>query len=111
MAERTETDLVNEAAAILGIKTPAEALSEEDFTTIKDCVDPVLFEVDDIVTVDRDHIPERFFQTLARLVAIQAAPKFSNAPVAMDQIQVHEQRLRFLADAGPTYQTLRGEYF
>ena len=111
MTDRTADQLVNEVAGILGKLTPGEALSDEDHTTIDNCIDPVLAEVDDIVSVSRDNIPERYFQTLARLVAVHAAPKYSNAPVDLAQVQIHEQRLRFLSVNGPTYQPVRAEYF
>jgi hypothetical protein len=109
---RTADQLIYEAAAILGKAVAGEALGQPEYQTLNTNVDDVLAEVATIVFIaDRDEIPERYFMTLARMLAIHAAAKFSNQPVAFDQLFLHEQRLRFLAATPPTYETLRVNYF
>ncbi len=109
---RTASDLVYEVASLLGISEAGEALGTVEYDAIDKAIDPVLEEVSDIVSIfDRDEIPTRYFQTLARLVTVHAAAKFSNATPDMAAIRTHEQRLRELAAAQPSYQTLKPEFF
>lgn len=109
---RTASDLVYEVGALLGIVEAGEALDSVVFDTIDKAIDPVLEEVSDIAYIgDRDDIPNRYFQTLARLVAVHASAKFSNATPDMQAILTHEQRLRQLAAQQPSYQTLKPEFF
>ena len=62
----------------------------------------------DQITVDID---DKYFQTIARLVAIHSAAKFSNAPVDLATVRQHENRLRELAASQPTYQTQKAVYY
>lgn len=111
MTVKNDDDLIYEVAAILGKKVAGEALSSEDYDTIKGCIDPVVDEIEDILIVNRDEIEGRYFQTLARLIAVHAAAKFSNSPVDLGVVQQHEQRLRYLVSGRPTYQPIKSEYF
>lgn len=109
---KTADNLVYEVAAILGKAVAGEALGSVEYTTIDDNIDPVLAELEDIVYVgDRDDIPDVYFQTIARLVAVHSAAKFSNAPVDLALVEQHEQRLRYLASTRPTYEPATGEYY
>jgi len=109
---KTADNLVYEVAGILGIAVAGEALGDIEYSTIDGSIDPVLSEVENIVYIgDRDEIPSRYFQTIARLVAVHAAAKFSNSPVDMAMVAQHEARLRYLVAMQPTYQTLKTEYF
>lgn len=109
---KTAEQLVYEAAAILGKSVAGEALGQPEYDTIDGNIDPVLAEVESIVYVgDRDEIPNKYFQTIARLVAIHSAAKFSNAPVDLAEIANHEQRLKYLAAPEPTYEVAKGSYF
>jgi hypothetical protein len=109
---KTADNLVDEVAAILGISEAGETLGPVEYDTIDGNIDPVLEEVSTIVSiVDRDEIPLRYFQTLARLVSVHSAAKFSNATVDLVKVREHEQRLRELAAANPSYQTLKASYF
>jgi hypothetical protein len=108
----TSEDLINKAAAILGRYVPGEALGAVEHDTIDGCIDNVLEEITKIINIpDRDEIPNLLFETIARLVAIYAAAAFSNAPPAIQAIQDHEQRLRYLVAQTPTYEILRSNYF
>lgn len=112
MAERTTQDLINEVAAILGKYVPGETLGSVESDTIDGCIDQVLEEIDTIVVIsDRDAIPVKYFETVARLIAVHAASKFSNAPLDLVAVEQHEQRLRRLAANQPTYEVARGEYY
>ena len=109
---KTADQLIYQAASILGRVVAGEALGQPEYDTINDSVDDVLSEVEQIVFIsDRDEIPSRLFQTLARLLAVHVASKFSNVPLDLGQIAVHEQRLRYLAAQPSTYEPLKGEYY
>lgn len=109
---KTADNLVYEVASILGKSVAGEALGQPEYDTIDGNIDPVLAEIESIVYVgDRNDIPDKFFQTIARLVAVHSAAKFSNAPVDLAEVQRHEQRLRYLVAPDPTYQVLQGQYF
>ena len=109
---KTAENLVYEVASILGKSVAGEALGDVEYDTIDGNIDPVLAEIEAIVYVgDRDDIPNKFFQTIARLVAIHSAAKFANAPVDLEQVARHEKRLRYLAAQQPTYQVLKADYF
>ena len=95
------------SAAVAG-----EAIGQTEYDNIDGNIDPVLAEIEGIVYIgDRDDIDDKYFQTIARLVAIHSAAKFSNAPVDLATVRQHENRLRELAASQPTYQTQKGEYF
>jgi hypothetical protein len=108
----TSADLVNKAAAILGKLIAGEALGQPEYDTIDGCIDNVLEEISSIVFIaDRDEIPARFFNTIARLLAVHAAAEFSNVPLDLVQVTAHEDRLRYLAAGTTTYETLRTRYY
>jgi hypothetical protein len=108
----TSDELINKAAAILGKYVPGEALGAVEHDTLDRCIDDVLEEISKIVMIaDRDEIPNMLFETIARLVAIYAAAEFSNSPPPLNDIQQHEQRLRYLVAQTPTYEILRSNYF
>ncbi|WP_425909031.1 hypothetical protein [Nitrobacter sp. TKz-YC02] len=99
-------------AAILGISVAGEALGSVEYTTIDGNIDPVLAEIEGIAYIgDRDDIPDRYFQTIARMVAVHSAAKFSNSPVDLAVVQQHETRLRYLAANAVTHEPLKTEYF
>ena len=109
---KTADNLVYEVAAILGKAVAGEALGQPEYDTIDNNIDPVLAEIENIVYVgDRDDIPDRYFQTIARLVAVHSAAKFSSAPVDLVEVTKHENRLRDLAASQPTYQTQKAVYY
>lgn len=109
---KTADNLVYEVAAILGKAVVGEALGSVEYTTIDGNIDSVLDEIEDIVYIgDRDDIPGRYFQTIARLVAVHSAAKFSNAPVDLDLVKQHEDRLRYLAPSSATTEPVKTEYY
>jgi len=109
---KTAEDLVYEVAAILGKAVAGEALGQPEYDTINGNIDPVLSEIEDIVYVgDRDDIPNKYFQTIARLVAVHSAAKFSNSTVDLQEVVKHENRLRYLAASDPTFQTEKAVYY
>ena len=109
---KTADNLVYEVAAILGKAVAGEALGQPEYDTIDNNIDPVLAEIENIVYVgDRDDIPDRYFQTIARLVAVHSAAKFSYTPVDLVEVTKHENRLRDLAASQPTYQTQKAVYY
>ena len=109
---KTADDLVYEVASILGKSVAGEALGQPEYDTISGNIDPVLAEIEGIVYVgDRDAIDDKYFQTIARLVAVHSAAKFSNAPVDLAVVRQHENRLRELSASQPTYQTTKAVYY
>lgn len=105
-------ELINKAAAILGKYVPGEALGATEHDTIDRCIDDVLAELSKVVVIpDRDDIPNLYFETVARILAIYAAAEFSNTPLDIGAIMQHEQRLRYLIANTPTYEILKTNYF
>ena len=109
---KTADNLVYEVAGILGIAVAGEALGDVEYSTIDGNIEPVLAEVEDIVAItDRDDIPDRYFQTIARLVSVHSAAKFSDTPVDLALVQQHETRLRYLAAATVTTEPVKAVYY
>lgn len=109
---KTADNLVYEVAGILGISVAGEAIGSVEYTTIDGNIDPVLAEIEGIAYIgDRDDIPDRYFQTIARLVAVHSAAKFSNAPVDLALVRQHETRLRSLAAGTATTEPLKTTYY
>lgn len=109
---KTADNLVYEVASILGKAVAGEALGAVEYDTIDGNIDPVLAEISRIVYVsDRNEIPDEYFQTIARLVAVHSAAKFSNAPVDLTAVAQHEARLRYLATQRRPYQPVNAEFF
>lgn len=109
---KTADNLVYKVASILGKHVAGESLGQPEYETIDDNIDPVLSEIENIVYIgDRDEIPDRYFYTLARLVAVHSASDFSGAEVDLEQITRHENRLRYLASGQPSYQVQKAVYY
>src|SRR6188768_2957462 len=108
---RTDEELINRTAALLGKFVPGEALGSIEHDTISRCIDSVLAELDKIVVINREQIPNAYFETVARLCAIYAAADFSNQPLDLGAVAQHEMRLHYLLSQSPTYEVLRTDYF
>ena len=109
---KTTDDLVNRAAAILGVLVVGEALGSVESETIKACIQDVLDEISSIVYIgDQNEIPARLFSTIARILSLHAAAEFSGAPLDMDQILRLENRLRYLVAQESTGAPVRAVYF
>jgi hypothetical protein len=105
---KTADDLIYEVASILGKAMAGESLGAVEYETIDGNIDPVLAEIENIAYVgDRNDIPDRLFQTIARLVAVHSAAKFANSPVDLSAVREHESRLQYLAAGGRSRRTLR----
>jgi hypothetical protein len=108
----TSEQLINRTAALLGKYVPGEALGAVEHDTIDRCIDDVLSEIAKIVVIpDRDDIPNLYFETVARILAIYAAADFSNQPLDLAAVAQHEARLRYLIASVPTYEILKSDYF
>jgi hypothetical protein len=107
----TSEELINETASLLGKYVPGEALGAIEHDTIDRCIDSVLAEIGKIVFIDREQIPNIYFETAARICAIYAAARFSNQPLDLQAVAQHERRLYYLVSQMPTYEVLRTEYF
>jgi hypothetical protein len=107
----TSEELINRTAALLGRFVPGEALGSVEHDTIDRCIDSVLAELAKIVSIDREQIPDAYFETTGRICAIYAAADFSNQPLDLRAVDQHEQRLHYLVSQTPTYETLAGNYF
>jgi len=104
-------ELINRTAALLGKFVPGEALGAVESDTISRCIDDVLAEVGKIVVIDKEQVPNAYFETVARLCAIYAAADFSNQPLDLQAVLNHEQRLRYLVAQSPTYEVLATNFF
>lgn len=108
----TTEQLINRAAALLGKYVPGEALGAVEHDTIDQSIDDVLTEIEKIVSVpDRNEIPNMYFETISRMVAIYSAAAFSNTPLDLAAMQQHEMRLRYLVANSPTFEILKTNYF
>jgi hypothetical protein len=107
----TSEELINRTAALLGKFVPGEALGAVEHDTIDRCIDNVLAEMSKIVVVDKEQVPNIYFETAARLCAIYAAADFSNQPLDLQAVKQHEIRLNYLVSQMPTYEVLRTDYF
>ena len=107
----TSEEAINRTAALLGKYVPGEALGSIEHDTISRCVDDVLAETNKIVIIDREQIPNIFFETICRMMAIYAAADFSNQPLDLGAVNGHEMRLRYLVAQAPTYEILASDYF
>lgn len=104
-------EAINRAAALLGKFVPGEALGSVEHDTISRCIDDVLAEIGKIVIIDREQIPNIYFETVCRIIAIYAAADFSNQPLDLAAVNNHEGRLRYLVAQAPTYEILAPNYF
>jgi len=107
----TSEEAINRSAALLGKYVPGEALGAVEHDTISRCIDDVLAEIAKIIVIDREQIPNIYFETVCRLCAIYAAADFSNQPLDLAAINNHEMRLRYLIALSPTYEVLATNYF
>lgn len=109
MTTKTRAELIERAAAAIGVKEPGEALSTEDYNTFDGLVDPLIaqLEADQIVFIsDADEIPVEFFIPLANLLGNMAGPDFGS-PVNDDAQKRDEATLRRLSATKPTYVTAK----
>jgi hypothetical protein len=110
---KTRTDLIERAAAELGVLPSGQPLSDEDAATLRALVDPLLRQLalDDVADVaDADAIPSEYFLPLARLLANEASPSFGIA-YSLDAKLENERQLRRLSATRPTRETQRATYF
>jgi hypothetical protein len=107
----TSEEAINRTAALLGKYVPGEALGPIEHDTIDRCIDDVLAETAKIVVIDREQIPNIYFETICRLISIYSAADFSNQPLDLGAVEGHEQRLRYLVSQSPTYEILATNYF
>ena len=107
----TAEELINRTAALLGKYVPGEALGSVEHDTISRCLDDVLAEIGKIIYLDRDQVPNTYFETVARLCAIYASADFSQAPLDLSAVEQHEARLRYLIAQTPTYEILAIDHF
>jgi hypothetical protein len=107
----TADEAINQTASLLGRYVPGEALGAVEHDTIDRSLDNVLAELVKIVVIDKETIPNIYFETLCRQVAVYAAAMFSNIPKDMQEVLNNEQRLRYLVALSPTYEVLATNYF
>jgi len=107
----TAEEAINRTAALLGKYVPGEALGAIEHDTIDRCIDDVLAEVGKIVVIDREQIPNIYFETVCRLISVYSAADFSNQPLDTGAVDQLEMRLRYLVSQRPTYEVLAVNYF
>lgn len=109
MTFKTRAQLIERAAASIGVKEPGEALSSEDYDTFDDLVDPLISQLsaDGVAYIENDEeIPNEYFVPLANLLANMAGPDFGS-PVNDQAKERDEATLRRLASTKPTYTPLK----
>lgn len=110
---KTRAQLIERAAAAIGVKEPGEALSSEDYDALDNLVDPLIAQLaaDGIVYIsDSEEIPVEFFVPLANLLGNMAGPDFGS-PVNDDAQARDERTLRRLSSTQPTYAPLKQQPF
>lgn len=110
---KTRADLVNQALANLGILAAGQTADTEDYDAVDGHVDQMFasLEARDVATIDNeDEIPAEWFQSLATLLADDAAAEFG-APSNPAIVMMAENTLREINRGKPTYQPLRADYF
>lgn len=124
---KTTQELVYEVLGMMGRNYVGEAPSNEDYQTVAAVIRPVVDALASdpecaVLIEDIDAIEERFFLSLASLVAVAVAPKIGedsarstcvNTGVAtLEELRVREMvRLRRTARRRPTFKAHEGQYF
>jgi hypothetical protein len=111
MAFKTRRQLVDQAAANLGVLTPGQVLSAEDSSTIDGYVTDVLADLEqrEIYRVeDEDEIEVSAFQHIAVMVADAAKYEFGGGAFDTDAA---ERKLRHMVRSGPTYEVMKVTYY
>jgi|SRR5215813_954807 len=122
---RTQTDLITEALANLGVLAPGQAVDVEDQSYVASKLDSILrtlMFLDICFVPDPNSIPGEWFAPLADIVAGECATKFGAN--TEDYQRLKQQGLGIPPGSGagamalkqitrgrPTYERLRVEYF
>lgn len=108
---KTRRELVLQALANLFVTSAGQAPADDDFAGCDSYVDGVLAQLEqrEIIRIDDpDRIPVAYFHLVAICLADAAKDEFGGQ--ALD-VAAAEQKLRTMSRSGPTYETLRTEYF
>lgn len=79
---KSRSELVNEISDVLGVNTPNQALSADDYNRIDGIINPslaLLASEDVIVIDDSQEFDEAVFLPLSVYIAAQAAPKYGTS--------------------------------
>lgn len=82
-AYRTQTDLINEALANLGVLSAGQPVDPEDTSYVKNKLDSImrrLAGLEIVYVADIENIPGIWFSDLADIVAGECANKFGSTP-------------------------------
>lgn len=113
MATKTRADLVAQALYNLGVMPAGQDASDEDTSAVDNHVDGVLARLSakGVVTVtDDNEIPVEWLNTLADLLADDAAAEFG-AQRNPQKVLMSENDLRIMARGQPTREVLATDYF
>lgn len=124
---KTTRQLIYAALTKLGRLYVGEAPTDEDYQTVKDVVDPLVAALASdprcgVLIEDIDAIEDRFFPSLALLVAVEVAPQFgtdaaqnlaANSGLAsVEELKrVQMDNIRRMAARAPTYKVMQTQYF
>jgi hypothetical protein len=109
----TRPELIDAVLAKLGLPGAGQSNSAEDVAKIDGMIDQCL---DDLVgqevirLQDHDEFPYTIFNQLVVYIAETAADDFGK-PMNVAMQERAMQQLRVAARGGPTYETMRSEYF
>ena len=113
MANKTRSDLVNQALANLGVLAAGQTPSAEDFQAVDNHVDQTVESLnarDVLYIADPDDIPPEWFQPLAVCLADDAAPEFGQ-PMNPQAVMMAEDKLRLIVRGKPTGEVLETDYY
>ena len=122
---RTQTDLINEALANLGVLSPGQPVDIEDFSFVQSSLDSIfrkLAALEIVFVADQNNIPGSWFKDLSDIVAGEVATKFGSNP---DHYMMLIQRglgvppgagaaalsLKQMTRGRPTYEPLQMDFF
>lgn len=110
---KTRVQLVNEALNKLLVVASGQSAEAEDQQTVDGKVDALIAQLseDEICEIpDDEEIPSAWFDAVASLLANVCSVDFG-IPYSLEAKKFWESELTRLTSTGPTYETLKAEYF
>jgi hypothetical protein len=110
---RTRPEIIDRVLKELVVLGVGQTASAEDVAAVEELIDDTIEELvgQEVIRLDdNDNFPSVIVNPLVRYLAEVAAPGYarpSNQPLM--QLAMHQ--LRVAARGGPTYETMRSEYF
>lgn len=122
---RSESDLITETLANLGVLAPGQSIDVEDFNYVSEKLDSLfrtLASLEIVYVPDPNNIPGEWFASLADIMAGECATKFGANTEDYQRLKQQglgippgtgagAMALKAMTRGKPTYERLRVEYF